>query len=99
MPLTIIKDELIWGIIENRPFLRSVHILGLEFMRRKDLVRAEKLFKQILVYNPNDNQGVRYLLAEIYHNQRDNKKLKVLNKEYEGEDLLEEVFSWYERIL
>ena len=50
-------------------------------------------------YNPNDNQGIRYLLTEIYHHSKQNKKLKALTKKYSEEDLLLEVFSWEERIL
>ncbi|MDT7827182.1 hypothetical protein RQM65_00715 [Pricia sp. S334] len=92
-------DKLIWLILENRPFLRSLQILGLEFMRRRDLVRAESLFLKLILYNPNDNQGIRYLLAEIYHYTKEKKKLKALEKEYSREDLLLEVFSWKERIL
>ena len=93
------KDKLIWLILENRPFLRSLQILGLEFMRRRDLVRAESLFLKLILYNPNDNQGIRYLLAEIYHYTKEKRKLKALEKEYSGEDLLLEVFSWKDRIL
>ncbi|KKK81219.1 hypothetical protein LCGC14_2815680 [marine sediment metagenome] len=93
------EDKLIWLILENRPFLRSLQILGLEFMRRQDLVRAEHLFLKLMQYNPNDNQGIRYLLTEIYHHTKQNKKLKALKKEHSGEDLLLEVLSWEERIL
>jgi len=93
------NDKLIWLILENRPFLRSLQILGLEFMRRRDLVRAESLFLKLILYNPNDNQGIRYLLAEIYHYTKEKRKLKALEKEYSGEDLLLEVFSWEDRIL
>ena len=93
------KEQLIWIIIENRPFLRSLQILGLEFMRRNDLVRAEHLFLRLIQYNPNDNQGIRYLLTEIYHHSKQRKKLESLAKKYSGEDLLLEVLSWEERIL
>ena len=93
------SDKLIWLILENRPYLRSLQILGLEFMRRRDLVRAESLFLKLILYNPNDNQGIRYLLAEIYHYTKKKRKLKALEKEYSGEDLLLEVFSWEDRIL
>tara|TARA_R110000765_G_scaffold417887_1_gene520920 strand:- start:576 stop:788 length:213 start_codon:yes stop_codon:yes gene_type:complete len=68
-------------------------------MRRRDLMRAENLFLKLMLYNPNDNQGIRYLLAEIYHHTKQNKKLKALSKEHSREDLLLEVFRWEERIL
>jgi hypothetical protein len=73
--------------------------LDLEFKRRRDLVRAESLFIKLILYNPNDNQGIRYLLAEIYHYTKEKRKLKALEKEYSGENLLLEVFSWEDRIL
>ncbi len=93
------EDKLLWLILENRPFLRSLQILGLEFMRRHNLERAENLFLKLMQYNPNDNQGIRYLLTEIYHHTKQNKKLKALVKEHSNEDLLLEVFSCEERIL
>jgi len=93
------KDKLNWGFIENRPFLRSLQILGLEFMYNGDLLRAEQLFKQLLIYNPNDNQGIRYLLTEIYYHLHDNKALKKLNKEYKNENLLEELLNSDEGLL
>jgi hypothetical protein len=68
-------------------------------MRRRDLVRAESLFLKLILYNPNDNQGIRYLLAEIHQYTKEKRKLKALEKEYSGEDLLLEVFSWEDRIL
>lgn len=73
-------------------FLRSLQLLGLKFIRRRDLVSAEDLFLKLIMYNPNDNQGILYLLAEIYHYTKEKRELKALEKEYSGEDLSLEVY-------
>jgi tetratricopeptide (TPR) repeat protein len=58
------QDLLPWLILENRPFLRAYHSLGLEYLERGEIVRALKIFHNILVMNPGDNQGVRALVID-----------------------------------
>lgn len=55
-----------WGFLENRPFLRTMSGLGRCYSELKRLDDAIELFEAILAYNPNDNQGVRYLLGDLY---------------------------------
>lgn len=50
---------LLWGQLENRPFLRCLHGYGLCLWRRGQLAAAEQVFERMLSLNPNDNQGVR----------------------------------------
>lgn len=54
-----------WGNIDNRPFLRCMHGYGLCLSRLGRIEEAEKIFARMLWLNPSDNQGVRFLLAEI----------------------------------
>ena len=54
-----------WGCIDNRPFLRCLHGYGLSLWRLGQPREAEKLFKKMLWLNPADNQGIRFLLADI----------------------------------
>jgi len=60
------RDLLEWGWLENRPFLRCTHALGLFFFDRGNLAKGIELFEFIISINPNDNQGVRALLVEGY---------------------------------
>lgn len=60
------KSKLEWGWTENRPFLRAYHNKGLIALDEGKTDEAIKLFNHILVWNPNDNQGIRNLLADIY---------------------------------
>ena len=54
-----------WGFIENRPFLRCLHGLGLCLWRLGRLREAEKVFTRMLWLNPDDSQGVRFELSDV----------------------------------
>lgn len=56
-------NRLEWGWLENRPFLRAYHALGLQHMDAGRPEMALAVFRTILVLNPGDNQGVRALAA------------------------------------
>jgi tetratricopeptide (TPR) repeat protein len=54
-----------WGLVNNRPFLRCLHGLGLATWRLGQPDEARKIFERMIRLNPSDNQGVRALLAAI----------------------------------
>ena len=56
---------LIWGRIYNRPFLRCLHGLGLCHWRLGRAEEALAVFERILMLNPNDNQGIRFLREDL----------------------------------
>ena len=58
-----------WGWMENRPYLRAICNKAIYFHNDNNLKEAEKLYQLLLKINPNDNQGVRYLLAALYEKQ------------------------------
>lgn len=60
------SSQLHWGLLDNRPFMRAYHNLGLHCLRQDRFGESEKIFKRLLSVNPNDNQGVRYLLPKIW---------------------------------
>jgi tetratricopeptide (TPR) repeat protein len=60
------RDRLVWGILENRPFLRAYHALGLEYYERGKIEKALEIFEHLLAMNPSDNQGVRGLAIDCY---------------------------------
>jgi tetratricopeptide (TPR) repeat protein len=52
-----------WFNIDNRAYLRLMHVAVLSCVRLKRHLDAAALIEQMLLRNPNDNQGVRYLLG------------------------------------
>jgi hypothetical protein len=54
-----------WGLIDNRPFLRCLHGVGLCAWRLGDLRAASAVFRKMLWLNPSDNQGARFNLAAL----------------------------------
>ncbi|MDZ7309940.1 MAG: hypothetical protein ONB45_01520 [candidate division KSB1 bacterium] len=54
-----------WALVNNRPFLRCLHGLGLATWRLGEPEEARKIFERMIRLNPSDNQGVRALLAAI----------------------------------
>ena len=40
--------------------------MAIYYHENKNKKEAEKLYKLLLKMNPNDNQGIRYLLAALY---------------------------------
>ena len=59
------NDVLLWGHIDNRPFLRCMHGYGLCLWRLGRFDEAERVFDRMLWLNPSDNQGVRFLIDEV----------------------------------
>jgi tetratricopeptide (TPR) repeat protein len=55
-----------WIHLENRPFLRAAHGFGLALERDRRHLEAIDVYQQILALNPDDNQGIRYLLPNLY---------------------------------
>lgn len=54
-----------WGLIDNRPYLRCLHGLGLCAWRLGEHRRAAAVFERLLWLNPSDNQGARFNLAAV----------------------------------
>jgi len=58
------EERISWGHIENRPFLRAHHGLGLALLDLGDFQGASDRFRFLLRANPSDNQGCRFLLFQ-----------------------------------
>jgi hypothetical protein len=56
---------LLWGHIDNRPFLRCMQGYGLCLWRMAQFDDASRVFDRMLWLNPSDNQGVRFLIDEV----------------------------------
>ncbi|MER6913997.1 hypothetical protein ABT354_20180 [Streptomyces sp. NPDC000594] len=56
---------LAWSDLNNRPFHRALHGLGLTWWRLGETTRAAAVFDNGLWTNPDDNQGIRYLIRPV----------------------------------
>ena len=56
-----------WAHLENRPGLRGLANLGLVRSRQRRHWEAIVLYEELLALNPNDNQGIRYLIGGEHH--------------------------------
>jgi len=79
------RDTLPWGILENRPFLRCLHGYGCTLKREGITDEAIGVFEEVLGYNPDDNQGVRELLMQLYLEKDDIKGARSVIDRYEGD--------------
>lgn len=56
---------LLWGCINNRPFLRCMYSYGLCLWRLKRFEEAERVFDRMLWLDPPDNLGLRFLIEDV----------------------------------
>lgn len=61
------KDVPYWLEIDTRPYMRARHGLGLTLMQLHRYDEALREFEILMDLNPNDNQGIRFLLADVHH--------------------------------
>ena len=63
---TAFEDDagLFWGLIQTRPYMRARHELALALWEAGDRDEAIDHYRDMLRLNPNDNQGIRYLLMD-----------------------------------
>ncbi len=59
------NDVFPWGLIDNRPFMRCLHGLGLCFYRQRKPTEALTIFSKMIWLNPSDNQGARFLIRAL----------------------------------
>ena len=70
-----------WGFHETRPFMRAMAGLSSTLWLLNQSQESVDTIKEMLAFNPNDNQGMRYSLIN---------KLLVMRKLNEAEELLKE---------
>ena len=81
-----------WGCLENRPFLRAAHGYGLALERKRRHVEAVDVYEQILALNPNDNQGIRYLLPSLYLKAQASQKARAALEQHGADGM--NMFTW-----
>ena len=55
-----------WGHLENRPFLRAAHGVALCQLKLGRSADGVTTLERMLAWNPDDHQGVRYVLGSEY---------------------------------
>ncbi len=55
-----------WISLENRPFLRAAHGAALSYLRLGRRREALAIMEKMLAWNPDDNQGIRFLIGSEY---------------------------------
>jgi len=67
-----------WSELSNRPFLRALHGAALAQLRLNKRKAAIALMERMLSLNPDDSQGVRFLLGSEYLRSREPEKARFL---------------------
>lgn len=76
------SSKMEWSYIDNRPFLRAYHNLGLWLEKRNEIKEAINVYSNMLSVCPIDNIGVRYILPKLWIETGDLLSIVRLNKEY-----------------
>jgi tetratricopeptide (TPR) repeat protein len=72
-----------WGFLETRPYMRARAGLAATLDALGDVDAAIGHYEEMLRLNPNDNQGIRYVLAECLMKRRAVDALKDLFAKYD----------------
>ena len=75
-----------WGLIETRPYMRAKAGVADCLYAKNRMNAAVEVYQEMIELNPNDNQGVRYLLSTILLGKIDLSDYESFIKKYEGED-------------
>lgn len=79
-----------WGWWENRPFMRAYKNLGVWNLDNARFDEAIEIFKRLLSVNPNDNQGMRYLLPKCWFEKNELSRIIVHCRKY-ADDVCPEI--------
>jgi len=72
-----------WGFLETRPYMRARAGLAATLNALGEVDAAISHYHDMLRLNPNDNQGIRYVLAVCLMKSGDTEALKKLLKQYD----------------
>lgn len=79
-------DLIEWTCIENRPFFRVMHGAVLCYLRLRQWNEAIDLMNAMLIWNPGDNQGIRYILGSAFLRADQLDEARALLVEFRGEE-------------
>jgi len=75
-----------WGILETRPYMRAQAGLADCLYAKDEVDKAIEIYEEMLALNPNDNQGVRYLLSTLLVSKNDLSKFQKFIAKSDEED-------------
>ncbi len=75
-----------WGMIETRPYMRAKAGLADCLNAKNEIDKAIEIYEEMLELNPNDNQGIRYLLSILLLSKDDLTKFQHFIENSEQED-------------
>jgi tetratricopeptide (TPR) repeat protein len=78
-------DGHFWGFLETRPYMRVRAGLAVTLLKLGEEDAAVDHFRAMLKLNPNDNQGIRYLLLACLLRRGDAEEVKALLSPYGDE--------------
>lgn len=79
------NGTIFWADLSNRPYLRILHTAVIAYIRLGKHKEAVQFIERMLMLNPNDNQGVRYLLGSEALSAKDTEKAKHAFERYADE--------------
>jgi len=74
-----------WGFHETRPYMRAMGGLAHTFFQSNQIEKAIDTWEEMLILNPSDNQGVRYMLITALLAIRKYKAAEKLIKTYKND--------------
>lgn len=80
------EEGYFWGMLETRPYMRAREGLALSLWHTGHREEAIEHYQRMLELNPDDNQGLRYGLADCLLELDHNERLGELLARYEDED-------------
>ena len=83
-----------WGIMETRPYMRARAGLAECLIKLNQVDGAVEHYRDMLRLNPNDNQGLRYIVAEVLLDQNRDAELIKLLKQYKDDAMAEWLYTW-----
>mgnify|MGYP003116707857 CR=1 FL=1 len=75
-----------WGIMQTRPFMRAKAGLADCLYAKNEVDKAIGIYEEMMELNPNDNQGIRYLLSTLLLTKSDLTKFETFIENREDED-------------
>jgi tetratricopeptide (TPR) repeat protein len=79
-------EDMLWGFLKNRQYLRAIKEMACIYWEADNQKEAEKLFRLLLKLNPNDNQGIRYLIAGMFAGITGREVDKMIDKRNKKQD-------------
>lgn len=83
-----------WGLVETRPFMRAKAELAKYHVNYGNTSDAVTEYEEMLILNPNDNQGIRYILFPLYIDLQRFEDAKNLIEQFDDDLSASSLFSY-----